>query len=291
MQKEYKGFVYAFFAAFSNATMALFAKLAVDVNTETIVFFRNFICFLVVSCFVFRGKDFLKTNRYGLHLFRAVCGLASVYCYYYALKNLELVNAILLANTSALFIPLVVYVWLSTKIPKRRFLAIFIGFLGVLMILKPGIGGFINTASLIGLLSGLTIATAMVGVRQLTKTEPTEVIIFYFFFLATVVCFFPMLYAWEPINGEMWIYVIGTGIAGTCFQFLLTKAYTYAPASKASCVLYLSVVFGGSYGYFIWGNIPDAWNVFGALLIIMGGMLALWDKKNPISMGKKPKKF
>lgn len=287
--KEYKGYIFAFFAAFANASMALFAKLAVDVPTGTIVFFRNFICFGCVLFVVFFQKDVLKTNRIRLHLFRAACGLSAVYSYYYALKNLPLVNAIILANTSTLFIPLVVLVWLSTKIPMRRVYAMLIGFVGIVIFLHPDPGHFIDVYSLVGLFAGLAIATAMVGVRQLTKTESASCIIFYFFLTLTVISFFPMLASWKPIAGIMWVYVIGTGLAGTFFQFFLTKAYTYAPATKASCLMYFSVVFGGVYEYIIWQKVPDVWQIIGACLIVTGGLLALLDKKQAVRMGKKPK--
>lgn len=290
-QQEKKGFMFATLAAFSNATMALFAKLAVGVNVETIVFFRNFICFTVVLILVFSKKDFLKTKRFGLHLFRALCGLLAVYSYYYAIKHLPLVNAIVLANTSSLFIPLVVFVWLSTKIPMRRVVAVIIGFIGVILILKPDVGRFTEIASLVGLFGGLCIATAMVGVRQLTKTDPTEVIIFYFFLIATIVSFFPMAFNWQSVPLQKWVYILGTGIFGTCFQFFLTRAYKYAPATKASCLMYLSVVFGGIYGFFIFDTIPGFWHLIGYMLIILGGVLALFDPKQPTKMSKKPRNF
>lgn len=289
--KEGRGLIYAISGAFSNASMVLFAKLAVDVNTETIVFFRNFICFLSVLFLVFGKKDFLKTNRYKLHLFRAICGLSAVYCYYYAVKVLPLVNAIVLANTSSLFIPIVVFIWLSVKIPLRRCFAVILGFIGVIFILKPEVGGFNDTAGFLGLFAGLCIAVAMVGVRQLTKTERTEVIIFYFFLIATFVSFFPMILSWSPISPKMWIYVIGTGLFGTLFQVFLTNAYKYMPATKASSLMYISVIFGGIFEYFVYGSIPDFWQLLGIGLIILGGILALLDPKNSIRMSKKPKRF
>lgn len=286
-KRHMQGFIFGAFSALFYSLMALFTKLAVDVNLESITFFRNIICFFLILIPVVKNKVSLKTNKLPLHLIRAFFGLLSLYCYFYAIKNLPLVNAVILACTSTIFIPFVVFFWFKEKIPPRRLLAVLIGFFGVALILKPDPTTFLDLGNAIGLLAGLFIAIATVGIRKLSKTEKSEVILFNFFIISTVFSFFPMIYAWMPIEGLMWAYIFLVGICGTLFQFCLTKAYTYAPPTRVSTVLYLSVVFGGLFEWIIWETIPDFWTLLGTVLIVAGGLLALFDKKQAIKMLEK----
>lgn len=290
-KNEVPGFIFGVLAAFFYSIMATLVKLAEPVQNETIVFFRTALCFVFILPIVIVRKSPLKTKQVKLHLVRAVAGIGALYCYFYAVKHLHLLNAILLANTIPLFIPLVVLIWLRLKIPKRRVFAIIIGFLGVVLILRPDVSFFNNVASFSGLAAGLLGATALVGVRQLTKTEPPERILFYFFLFGTVVSFLPMIITWKPIlDWKMWVYIFLIGVAGILFQYFLTKAYSYMPATKASSLMYLSVIFGGISGWLIWDSVPILWTLFGILLVFFGGLMALLDKKQPVRMGIKPRK-
>jgi len=283
------GSLFGICAALSYATMATAVKLSGDVNVETLVFFRNIISLILLSPLLLRKKITIKTKRLSLHFIRAFFGMLALYSYFYAVKFLPLVNAILLANTNTLFIPLVVLIWLKQRIPLRRALALGLGFFGIGLILQPNLD-FPVLPSIIGVSAGLFSAIALTSVRQLSKTEHTESILFYFFVFAILISFFPMVLRWESFDPAMWGYILIIGLFASLFQYFITKSYTYIPATKAGCLMFASVVFGGVYGFIFFKTLPNFLVITGSALVIVGSLIALLDKKEAISLSKKVKK-
>lgn len=288
MSREILGFIYGLLGAFFYTVMATIVKLSQDISTETLVFFRNLVPLFLILIPLFRKKVSIKTKQWKLHLIRAVCGLSAVYCYFTAIKYIPIVDGIVLANTIPLFIPLIILIWLKLAVLIRRVVAVCVGFLGVLVILRPGIGTF-HPMALFGVAAGIFGATALVSVRKLTKTEDTERILFYFFMISTFLSFFPMVFAWTEVEGVMWFYILALSIATTFFQYCITRAYTYLPATKASAMMYFSVILGGVFGWAIWGTVPDLWTLAGSVLIILGGLTAIFDPGEPRPISRKKK--
>lgn len=268
---EFKGFIYGILGAISYSVMAMFVKLSKDISNETLVFFRSLICFALIFPLIKHTKVSLKTNHFFYHLIRSLAGLVAIYCFYYASKNLVLVDSIILVNTSPLFMPLVILIGFRKKIPIKRIIAIFIGFLGVVLIIKPELS-IINVPGIVGLGAGLFASIAYVTVSKLSQTEPTERIIFYFITISLIVSIFPMIYAWHSIESLIhWVYIFSIGLFAFLFQFFITKSYTYLPATKASPLGFLSIVVSGILGWLIWNTIPDVFTIVGMLLIIGSG--------------------
>ena len=283
-QDQKIGFIYAFFASFSYATMASMAKLAVEVSPPTMIFFRNFICCIMLLPIFLKTRSGIKTKNSKLFTLRIFFGFFCLSCFYYAAKHMYIVDSVLLINTSPLFIPIVIYAWDRVKIPKTRIFAIVIGFIGVLFILKPTFD-FFNFTGIIGLGAGVFMALSMVTLRKLSKTEPTEKILFYFFTGTMVLSFIPMVIYWKSFeNPIMWLYLLGTSVMGFIFQFLTTKAYTHTSPTRVSVISYLAIVISGIYGWVFWGNIPDYKSIIGALFVVIGGVLVIINKS--ISMGR-----
>lgn len=280
---EVKGFIYGIFASLMYASMATFVKFSSEISNETLIFFRNLICLIMILPGLLHTKTSLTTTKVPMHLCRAVFGLAAIYAYFYSIKHLPLANAVLLATTIPLFTPLVVFIWLRVKVPVRRVVAVFIGFAGVAIVLKPG-DFTLELASVAGLLAGLSGAIALVSVRLLAKTEPTQRILFYFFLSCVILSFFPMMYNFEPVDSYSWLLILGVGVTAVLFQYFLTKAFSYAPATKVSSLLYLNVVFGGIFSWMFFDQVPSIRLLIGALFIIIGGLLSLVERKGPLDM-------
>lgn len=278
LEKDQKiGFVFAFFAAFSYSTMALMAKLATEVSPSALLFFRNLVCLIIFLPGMIKKGNF-KVNNPPLIIFRSFLSFFCLSCFYYSAKHLKLVDSVLLINTAPLFIPIVIMIWDKVKIPKNRLLAIIVGFFGILFILKPGFN-FFNFTGLIGLAAGMFMALSMVTLRKLSKTETTEVILFYFFLGTVILGFVPMLLSWKSFqNPMMWLYLLNTGVFGLGFQYLTTKAYTYTTPTRVSVISYLSIVISGVYGWIFCGNIPDYQSILGVTLVVLGGILVIYDK-------------
>ncbi len=281
MQKEHLGFLYGILAALSSTVMALLIKWTQEVPNEMMVFIRFFIALLVFLPYIFRHRAQIHFFQVPRHFVRGLAGLGSMYCYFYSIEHLPLVTAITIFNTFALFIPVVIFFWLKLQIPKIRMLAVSIGFLGVVLILRPT-EGFSEWILAVGLLGGMLSAIALVGIRQLSKVETTEMIMAHYFLISTVISFFPMVISWEPIARPMlWVNLVLIGIFSLIYQYCLTKSLTHAPSSKIGALSYLNVIFSGLLGWWFFAEVPTWWVLAGSILIIAGGLIAVLSKEEP----------
>lgn len=275
--KEHHGFLYGTGAALMSAALATITKLAVDVPNETIVFFRFAVGLPFIWAFAASQGVHFSFQQVPKHLLRGFAGFTSLYFYVYAIKAIPIVNAVTLSNTVPLFMPFIVMIWLRELVSKWRFIATGIGFLGVVILLRPE-KAILEWGSLFGLANGLMSAIAFMGVRLLSKNETTIKILFYYFLLSTVLATYPMLITWKSLSSLDWGYLCAIGVLSTLYQYLITLSFTHAPATKASMLNYLSVIFGGLAGWWVFGEVPDTWVWVGTGLIVVSAIFALRDK-------------
>src|SRR5262245_15471635 len=160
-------------AALLFAAMGAGVKAASrELPNAMVVFFRNAVGFLTLLPWLTRGGVAnLRTHHFKEHLVRGVAGLLAMATFFYGIAHLRLADAILLNQSVPLFLPLVEGLWLKEEIPSRVWWPIGVGFLGLLLVLKPGTGLF-EPAAVVGALSAVFAAVAQVGIRRLTRTEP-----------------------------------------------------------------------------------------------------------------------
>ena len=266
-------------ASFCYATLSLFIKLAKDIPTTFMIFSRSLFCLIFLYSIVANKQKFsLKTQKPLLHFLRVFLGLCGMFCIFVASKKLHLVNAMLLMNTSPLFIPIVIYIWFKKKIPNDRVFALIIGFIGISLILKPTSTVF-QYYSLIGLLAGLLFAVAFVMMRTLSKTEPIERMLCYFFLGGIIFSVFLLFFSWQSVTvSKTFFYLLPIGLLGFLFQWLNTKAYSYVSPSRISVMGYFTIVFSGIIEWIIWGKSPDFSTCIGMLFIVSSGFYILLEK-------------
>ncbi len=276
------GILWAILAILLASGMALFVKLSTAATVPTLVFARFILGVPIFLWVVHRKKITLKWSEVPKNFARSFAGIAALYAFYFALQGLPLVNAVTLAYTSPLFIPILAFLWLKIVVSKRKYIAIGIGFLGVIVILRPTASDFFVVASFLGLASGLFRAIALLSVRLLAKTEPTEKILSYYFFIGASLAVIPLVFDWRPITETLqWLYVFLAGLFALGYQYAFTKACATTPATTVSTVSYLAVVFGGLLGWWVFGEVPDLWVLAGIILIIFGAIFALTDSTPP----------
>ncbi len=238
-----------------------------------VVFFRNVSGLLFLSPILMRGGlGVLKTEHLKQHVMRGVAGLASMYCFFYALAHLPLADAVLLNYTLPLFIPVVEALWLGEPFPLRLSAPLALGFLGVVIVLRPG-SGLITAAAVLGLLAGLLSAVAQTGVRQLTKTEPTVRIVIYFALMGSSLSALSLPFVWVTPAPAIWLVIVLLGFSATSGQLLMTKAYSYAPASQIGGFVYTGVIFAALLDWIRSGRTPSPHFFAGAVLVMAAGAL------------------
>jgi drug/metabolite transporter (DMT)-like permease len=279
-EKGYKnqpiaGALFVLGASFMFAMVGTLVKVvSVSLNNEMVVFFRNAcsLIFILPWLAYSRPSGGIKTDCLRLHLLRSAAGLGAMYCFFYAIAQLRLSEAFLLASTSPLFIPLIAYVWMRERVTHSARGAIIAGFIGIVLILKPGFGIF-RPSMLVALASGLLVALAMVTIRRMSFSEPTIRIVFYFTIFSTVISAGPLLWSWRmPLTGIWWLLIL-IGLLAAVGQFFLTKGYGMAPAAQVGPLTYGNVVFATINGWIFWGETMDLLTWVGALLVCMAGII------------------
>jgi drug/metabolite transporter (DMT)-like permease len=238
-----------------------------------VVFFRNASGLVFLSPILIRGgKEVLRTTHLREHIFRGVAGLSSMYCFFYAIAHLRLADATLLNYTLPLFIPLVEALWLGEPMPARLGAPLLLGFLGVVVVLRPG-SGVVTGAAVFGLLAGFLSAVAQTGVRRLTRTEPTVRIVIYFALMGSGISALALPFVWVTPAPAVWAVIVLLGLSATTGQLLMTKAYSHAPASQIGGFVYTGVIFAAFLDWLRLGLVPSPYFFVGAVLVMASGAL------------------
>ncbi len=271
-----RGAYCAILASLMFASMSAGVRYAsLYLPNEVTVFLRNSFGLLFLLPWVLKkGIGHLKTRRPWAHLLRSIAGLSAMYCFFYAIAHLDLAEAVLLNYSSPIFIALIALIWLKERSSGKLVFAILLGFIGICLILKPQ-GGILDSAALVGLLSAILAALAMVTIRNLSKTEPTLRTVFYFSLTGTLISAVPLFWAWQTPPTVVILVMMLVGLCATVGQLLLTYSYSLAPAAEIGPFTYTTVIFAALYGWFIWQEIPDYLTLVGACLVIIAGSITL----------------
>lgn len=278
-----QGAAFAVLAALGFALLGVCVKAlsALGVSNPMMVFFRSFVSFCVLLPWLMhRSSGGFSTQRPGGHLIRSAFGVCAVYCFFYGITHLPLAAAMLLTYSTPLFVPFIAWVWIHERPPMIVFPAALIGLVGVGFIVKPG-SGFAVSAGLIGALSGLLAACAMVSIRRISDTEPATRIVFYFSAMASLISAVPLFWLWRTPTPPQWLLLILSGLCATWGQLALTKAYALAPAARVGPFIYFAVIFSALLSWLIWDETLDRGFVIGALLVIATCVMVGWQRKEP----------
>lgn len=262
------------FTVFMSATISAMTKhLSATVHTSAIIAVQYGLSLVLILPLVLRhGVVSLHTQRPGMHILRGVSGCACFYLYYYSLAQISLVEATLLRSTAPLMVPLLIVIGFGQRIQRALWLPLIVGFVGVMVILRPGFTAF-SAWHLLALASGLGLALSMVSTRVLVASEPQHRILFYYFAISFLVSLPFFFIYYRPIPAEAWwglIYI--AVVAYLCFA-MYTLAYRYVSASLLAPTSYFGVVFGGVLDWAVWQHVPDMATVVGSVLVILGGVL------------------
>lgn len=253
---------------------ALIKVVSGSLNNEMVVFFRNAgaLVFILPWFRFSRPKVRLGTDRFQFHLLRSAAGLAAMYCFFYSIAHLKLSESYLLAATSPLFIPIFAYMWMREPVAKNVRGAVVIGFIGIVLILKPGFGIF-QPVVIVGLGAGVFAALAMVSIRRMSASEPAIRIVLYFTALSTLFSAAPLPWFWQLPRPEVWWMLLLIGLLAAVGQFVLTKGYSFAPAAQVGPFTYGNVVFATFIGWAFWGEKLDLTTWAGAVLVCIAGIV------------------
>lgn len=272
------GVFYGIISALSFAVMSVFVKIiGQELPTSMLIFFRFGISLIAIIPWILLDSKFsFKVNQPVRYIIRILAALLALFCVFYAIKFIPLVDALLLNNTSPLFVPIIAWFLAGAKTSKKAIGGIVLGFIGVGIILNPGKEIF-SAPSLIALGSGLLAALAIVQMRLISKTSTTKQMLFYYFLVSTLAAGILVILQWKtPENMTMWLCLLGIGVFGTLYQVFATLSYVTAPVRLMSPLIFLIVVFGGIFDWLLWNNVPTSLTIIGAACVVIGAFVTVY---------------
>ena len=262
------------------ASVACFAMMDASVKwldmfpVGQVLFSRFFFGLIPILMLVPRGefKTFYKTSRPKLHAFRAITGTLAIIALFIALREIPLADVVSLTFGGPIFVTLGSIFFLSEKVGIRRWLAVLIGFFGMLLIVKPAYEE-LNIYYIFPIIFCIFFACVALSIRSLSSTEPNYRIALYFSLLSMIVGLLTLPFGWVIPNKFEFFLLIFTGFVGSVANILLTVSLRYAEASLVTPTKYLNLVFAILLGYFIWSEIPKLLTLVGAGLIIISSVI------------------
>ena len=248
-----------------------------DYPVGEIAFFRSFVALFPTLIIVGAsgGVAVLRTRHLHSHFLRGGIGLLSMLFTYYAFSALPIADATAISFAGPLFMTALSVPMLRESVGIYRWSAVAIGFVGVLVVTRPGHEMF-NLGALAAIMCAASYAVAMILVRQMSMTEHPVAITFYFTAFGAVAmgCLLP--FGWVTPDWSGLLALCGVGIAGGIGQYLQTQAFRLAPAAVAAPFNYASIVFAAAFGYLIWNEVPTAHLLIGSGIVIGSGFFIIY---------------
>jgi drug/metabolite transporter (DMT)-like permease len=246
--------------------------LSSDLHGFVITFWRNFWGLFFMLPWLFRqGLGELSWPRIRMFTLRSALSLVSMLFGFTSLSYLTLANATALSFTAPLFATILAALVLGETVRRRRWSATLVGFLGVLIVLRPGMNG-IGIGEMLALAGAFLTALVIIVVKQMSRTEPSNAIVAYMVLLLTPMALVVALPFWSWPTLADWPFVIGMGLAGTIGHVCWTRAISMADASVVVPFDYLRLIFTIIIGILAFAEQPDRYTLLGSAIIVMAGI-------------------
>jgi len=287
LEKLDSGVKYMLFASFLFAIMGALAKLASEhMSSLEVVFFRNIFGVIFIGYALYKTPMVQKGGKPFLLFFRGLMGFLALLAYFYNIAHIPLGSAVTYSKTAPIFTAIFAWFFLHEKLSLGSWLAVFIGFGGILLITQPSGVGF-SKYDWLGIFSGIGAALAYTSIRELKNYYDTRMIVLSFTFVGTIgpILLFVlshyfyvaeldfMLGTFVIPSGIVWFYVIGLGVLGTLSQYYMTKAYGETKAGIVGAISYSNIAFAILVGLFLGDGLPSFVTACGIVLIVIAGIM------------------
>ena len=212
------------------------------------------------------GAAGMRSERPVAHLGRGILGATSLFCMMYAVAHLMLADAMVLGFTIPLWSILLSALFLGERLRLRRSVATVAGFAGVVLVVQPQ--GGITWAALVALLGAILASGAIITMKDLTRTEPADRIVVYFFIIGTLVLIGPAIYVWRWPTPQQWGWLVLLGLFGASGQTSLTRAYAAGEVTIIAPLDFTRVIIADIIGFVLFKELPDMWSFVGTAVII-----------------------
>jgi drug/metabolite transporter (DMT)-like permease len=277
------------------AAMALFAIMAAMVKwcgghgvpVFQMIFFRNAFAFVPLGIYIWRttGARVLITRRPLGHLARAGIGLVGMTGGFSALQYLPLTAATAFSFASPLFMTALSAPLLKENVGRHRWAAVLVGFVGVLIMIRPDPHGMNLLGAGFALGGALAAAGAGVTIREIGKTEPGPTIVFYFTLAGMLAGLASLPFGWVMPSPKVLGLLVLMGLIGGVGQMLMTEALRVAPVGVVAPFDYIQLIWASLIGFAVWGEIPQSMTIAGAVVVAASGGYILYREIRHLRTG------
>ena len=272
------GSLWMLVAALGFAIMGALVKVgATKFSSAELVFYRSIFGLMAIYAYIFVKKLPLKTAVISKQMSRGLVGYASLVLFFYAIAYLPLATAVTLNYTSALFLALLMPLMLHEKPKPILYGMVLLGFVGVVLLLKPSFAKQDLFAGAVGLLSGFGAAFAYVHVKQLGNLgEPDWRTVFYFTLISTIASgFWMLLQTYTPLTWQDMPTLLGLGVSATIGQLAMTRAYRTGKTLTVASLAYTTVIIASLFGTLFWSETLSLSEYLAIGLIILSGIISV----------------
>ncbi len=263
-----------FMSVCAFSIMDLVVKWSDSYPLGQVIFFRGFFGVLLYFLIMPRDriKNFYYTKRPGLHFLRCFFGLIALLAIFTALRNLPLATVVSISFAAPIFTTILSIFLLSEKVGFFRWLAVVVGFVGIIIITEPGFTS-LNIYFIYPVIFCLGMSYVAITIRQLSTSEPVWLISLYFSATITLASFFTIPYGWIMPDIKDLMLLMSIGILGGAANLWLSQSYKFSEVSLVTPLKYLALVFAIIFGYFIWNEVPSIKTLIGAFLVITSSII------------------
>tara|TARA_Y100000739_G_scaffold223707_1_gene226978 strand:+ start:189 stop:1070 length:882 start_codon:yes stop_codon:yes gene_type:complete len=274
LSKNQLGFLYMFMSVCAFSIMDAIVKWSDTYPVGQVLFFRGLFGMIPIFFLIPRERyfDFYKTKRPFLHFKRVLAGLISIVAIFIALRKLPLATVVSISFAAPIFTTIFSIFLLKEKVGFYRWLAVFVGFIGIIVISEPGYTS-LNINYLYPIIFCLGLSYVAIAIRQLSSTEPVWLIGLYFSFSIMIISFFTISQGWLMPNLKDLFLLSMVGILGGLANLWLTQSYKLSEVTLVTPLKYLALVFGIFFGYLIWDEVPSIKTLTGASLVIISSFI------------------
>ena len=263
-----------FISVCTFSVMDLIVKWSENYPVGEVLFFRGF-CGLIPLFFLIpkdRYYNFYQTSRPFLHFKRCAAGLIAIVAIFIALRELPLATVVSITFASPIFTTILSIFLISEKVGLYRWLAVLVGFIGIIVISEPGFTSM-NLYYFYPIIFCLGLSYVAIAIKQLSSSEPVWLISFYFSISIMILSFFTIPQGWiMPTLKDLFLLSL-LGILGGLANLWLTQSYKFSEVSLVTPLKYLALVFAIIFGYLIWGEVPTLRTLVGSLLVIISSVI------------------
>ncbi len=285
------GIILRLVTVFLLSSMFMLVKVAGDMGVHVLesLFYRFLFGFIFMFTWLVLGPGLksVKTNGLRLHSFRTLIGVIAMGLSFWAALLLQLPELATIGFSSPFIVTIMSIIFLGEIVGRRRWTALIVGFIGVLIVIQPGGSGLPIKGSLVAIGGVVLTAYTFILVKFLSTTESSTTIVFWYTLLAIPILGFVMIFIAQPHPPIIWLLLVSIALLGAVGQVVLSESIKYAPMSLVAPMDYSNLLWSTLYGFLIWDYIPGASLWIGAPIIIGAGIYVALRQD---SLSKRPLK-